>query len=361
MARDPRSEVLDPHQVEAVHLYNRTIDGLFLMGQNPETGEDFSYRHGWIIDKMNQLFAHMCVELLTYGILSNHYHINVRTRPDIVAGLSDREVAERWLNTLSKKRDKDGKFKGPTEKAIERLMADAEKLEKCRTELSSCSHLMKQLNQYIAQRANREDERRGSFWAGRYGSTRLVDDAALLSCTVYIDLNRIRAGLDQPFEQHDSTALGHRIRDFLRQEYELDQVEAEAKARRHRFKLEGRRAQRCEALAEMQIDEGGDAVGSMRSDSGKRCSDKGFLPISFERYIELLKWTLGINQEGADELPAALRFSNVPSKIWLRMTNRFGELFGNIAGSLDSMADERKHVSGDGYYIRKQARLVLRT
>ena len=359
MPRDPRSEVLDPHQVEAVHLYNRTIDGLFLMGKNPDTGEDFSYRQGWIVDKMNQLFSHMCVELLTYGILSNHYHINVRTRPDVVAQLSDRDVAERWLNTLSRKRDKDGEFKGPTENAIKRLMADTAKLEKCRTELSSCSHLMKQLNQYIAQRANREDERRGSFWAGRYGSTRLVDDAALLSCTVYIDLNRIRAGLEQPFQQHDSSALGHRITEFLREQYEQDQAEVEAIAARHRFRLGESGARRCNVLAKLQIDEAIDTPGSALSDTETRCSDKGFLPIAFERYIELLKWTLGMSAEG--DLPSGLRFSKVPSNVWLAMTNRFGELFGSVAGTLDSMKEERKHVSGESYYIRKQARLVLRT
>ena len=359
MPRDPRSEVLDPHQVEAVHLYNRTIDGLYLLGKNPDTGEDFSYRQGWLVDKMNQLFAHLCVELLSYGVLSNHYHINVRTRPDIAASLTDRQVAERWLNSLSGRPDKDGNFKPPSENAIEMLMANKEKLETCRTQLSDCSHLMKQLNQYMAQRANYEDGRRGSFWGGRYGSTRLVDDEALLACTVYIDLNRIRAGLDKPFKQHDSTALGHRITELLREQYAEDQAQRDALARRHQFDLQEKGARRCRALSKLEIDEANDPVGSAPSRSGRRCSDKGFLPISFERYLELLKWTLGMNQDGDIELPAALRFSKLPAKVWLSMTNRFGELFGSIAGSLDSMAEERKHVSGDAYFIRKQARVVL--
>ena len=359
MCRDPRSEVLDPHQVEAVHLYNRTIDGLYLLGKNPDTGEDFSYRQGWLVDKMNQLFAHLCIELLSYGVLSNHYHLNVRTRPDIAASLTDRQVAERWLSALSGQPDKDGNFKQPSEQAIEMLMANKEKLEKCRTELSDCSHLMKQLNQYLAQRANYEDGRRGSFWAGRYGSTRLVDDAALLACTVYIDLNRIRAGLDKPFDQHSSGALGHRITEVLRAQYEADQAQAEALARRHRFDLREKGADRCRVLSKLEIDEAHDAVGSAPSRSGKRCSDKGFLPISFERYMELLKWTLGMHEDGEIELPAALRFSKLPAKAWLSMANRFGELLGSVAGSLDSMSEERKHVSGDAYFIRKQARVVL--
>ena len=75
--------------------------------------------------------------------------------------------------------------------------------------------------------------------------------------------------------------------------------------------------------------------------------------------MELLKWTLGMHEDGEIELPAALRFSKLPAKAWLSMANRFGELFGSIAGSLDSMKEERKHVSGDGYFIRKQARVVL--
>ena len=53
---------------------------------------------------------------------------------------------------------------------------------------------MRVLCQYIAVRANREDNELGKFWQSRFRAVRLLDEAALLACAAYVDLNPIRGG-----------------------------------------------------------------------------------------------------------------------------------------------------------------------
>ncbi len=52
----------------------------------------------------------------------------------------------------------------------------------------------------IGTRANREDHEVGKFFQGRFKSVRLLDDEAILGCSVYVDLNPIRAAAAESIE-----------------------------------------------------------------------------------------------------------------------------------------------------------------
>ena len=77
---------------------------------------------------------------------------------------------------------------------------------------------MKHLNEWLAKRANSEEDVSGHFFAGRFGCKSLLDEGAILAAALYIDLNEIRAGMAATPEQSLHTSAYRRIVRRMRQE-----------------------------------------------------------------------------------------------------------------------------------------------
>jgi REP element-mobilizing transposase RayT len=207
----PRSRYMQDGEEGVYHCYCRCVRRAFLCGFDKVTLQDFSHRKAWLIDRLRHLAAIFAIEVCAYAVMDTHYHTILRTRPDAVALWSDQEVAIRWLTLFPQHRSLRNSALPPDEKDIRALTDHPMRITQLRQRLCSLSWFMGQLNEFIARAANKEDKVKGRFWESRFKCQVLLDEAAIASCMVYVDLNPIRADLAKTPEGSDFTSIQQRI------------------------------------------------------------------------------------------------------------------------------------------------------
>ena len=185
MARVARVESFAPDEIAIVHVMNRVVRRCFLMGTDELTGKNYDHRKAWVEKELKRLAAWFGIDLLTFAILSNHFHLILRSRPDVVTTWDDTEVARRWLMLCPIRKSADGGAAEPTEPELNSIRLDEDKLKTIRNRLSDISWWMRLLCQRIAQKANAEEEISGKFWQSRYRAVRLIDEESILACAAY--------------------------------------------------------------------------------------------------------------------------------------------------------------------------------
>jgi hypothetical protein len=167
MPRTRRRFLFDPAEVGLYHCINRCVRRSFLCGTDQVSGKCYEHRKQWIQDRLQFLAGQFGLDVIGFAVMSNHIHVVLRNRPDVVAGWSNDEVARRWWNVFPQRRDKAGNAKEPTEFELLVITADPVRFAEIRQRLSSVSWFMRCLAEPIARSANREDLCTGRFWEGR--------------------------------------------------------------------------------------------------------------------------------------------------------------------------------------------------
>jgi len=121
MPRVNRREIFADDEIHAFHLINRCVRRPFLCVKDRKTGRDFSHRKQWIRDRLEVLAGISAIDVLGFAVMSNHLHVVVRTRPNVVKTWSDAEVAVRWWNLFPQRRLKDGSPAEPTESELNHI------------------------------------------------------------------------------------------------------------------------------------------------------------------------------------------------------------------------------------------------
>ena len=146
---------------------------------------------------MRKLEAFLGLRVVTYCIMSNHFHLLVE-EPDAEAipALDRRTLLERAkylyddqaVRALSEELDR------AAQSGSDRWLEEI--LDRYRQRMGSLSIFIKELKQRFTQTYNRRKGRRGTLWEDRYKSVLVEGDPqALMTIAAYIELNPVRAGM----------------------------------------------------------------------------------------------------------------------------------------------------------------------
>ena len=185
--RQARLKAPEHHPMAYYHCISRVVDRRFVLGDTER--EQFV---AW----MRHYEVFCGVRVITYCIMSNHFHILVEVpqqpeqlpSDEVLLGLLMRGYSKGFAQTIRQR--------------LEMLPEDERQAlrESFFARMWDVSAFMKLLKQRFTQWFNRQQGRKGTLWEERFKSV-LVDGAgeALATMAAYIDLNPVRAGLvDDP-------------------------------------------------------------------------------------------------------------------------------------------------------------------
>lgn len=282
------------------HCVSRCVRRAFLCGVDHYSGQSFEHRRQWVEDRLLDLSRWFAIDLCAYAVMSNHCHVVLHVDASQARSWTTMEVIERWHglfagNLLSQR------FLGGQALCDAELGAVEIQAEVWRENLMSVSWFMRCLNEHIARQANAEDSCTGRFWEGRFKCQALLDEAALLACMAYVDLNPVRAGIADTPETSEHTSIQKRICILTNNS------------------------------ASTQPSDLLSFVGSHRKEMQKG------LAFHLHDYLDLVDWTgraMRDDKRGviADRQPPILVRLQIEQSAWLSMTTGFEALFTTLVG-----------------------------
>lgn len=315
----PRSQQICLDTSRYYHCTSRCVRRGFLCGFDDYSQTDYEHRRLWLEQRLQQIATVYCIKLCTYTIMHNHYHAVLYVDKEQALSLTDREVIERWkclyrLPSLVK-RAYDNETLSDAE-----LRVVAQEVNTWRERLYAIDWFMKEVNQFMARKANREDEVTGHFWDGRYDSQMLADENGAISAMVYDDLNPVRSGIADTPEESEFTSLRARIQ----------------------AKYNG---QELPCLHPFM-----DEVSNQNQEP---------IPINFADYLELVDWTgrqMRADKRGSIDsgLPPILTRLNMTASDWLQVTTQLERPRATIVGTkqnVKAISLQRGRTRASGYSL----------
>ena len=206
----PRSSQISLSDTPYYHCVSRCVRQAFLCGTDSFSGHSYEHRRDWVAQRLLFLSSVFSIDICAYAVMSNHVHVVLHVDTKQVMDWTDKDIVQRW-HLLHKGTLLTQMFAaGGTLSKGQKLTLD-DTISEYRRRLHDISWLMRNLNEYIARQANKEDECKGRFWEGRFKSQALLDDAALLSCMAYVDLNPIRTKIANTPDTSEHTSIQQRL------------------------------------------------------------------------------------------------------------------------------------------------------
>jgi REP element-mobilizing transposase RayT len=224
-----RNQLISLETTPYYHCVSRCVRRAFLWGEDSLTGKNYEHRKVWVTARLRELAEVFAIDICAYAVMSNHYHLVLRVDVRQAEAWDRNQVIERWNKLYNLPLLVARYHRGKPTTQAETTQAE-EVIETWRQRLTDISWFMRSLNEHLARQANAEEGCSGRFWEGRFKSQALLDEAAVLTCMSYVDLNPIRAGVAQTPEDADFTSIQQRIQQHCERLSGSEKDEAESQA-----------------------------------------------------------------------------------------------------------------------------------
>ena len=212
----PRKAQISLQDTPYYHCVSRCVRRGFLCGKDEITKKDYSYRRKWLEDRLLEISQIFAIDICAYAIMDNHFHVVLHVDEEQAKAWSTEEVLHHWHKEykgtlLTQRYMNENERVNMSEPEVDAVISSANIY---RQRLYSISWFMKSINEHIARKANKEDDCTGHFWEGRFKSQAFLDEASLIACMAYVDLNPIRADIATTPEHSDYTSVKKRINEI---------------------------------------------------------------------------------------------------------------------------------------------------
>ena len=203
----------------------------------------------------------------------------------------------------------------------------------------------------------------GRFWAGRYRNVKLTNEAAVVACAVFVDLNAVRAGMVPTPEDYYYCSFYHRLK-----EYQF--------RKQQQTRGSGGKEEVPGSIGE-QVQRGSDdrwlapiyAVSLAQQEAaaakGHRASDNAAFGLTIEQYVQLVDQTgrmIRTDKRGSipAELAPILERIQVEPSLWVKSIDMFEHWAKRVVGTACEMVEAAEQAGRKWFQGIRHCRQLFR-
>lgn len=195
------------------HIISKVAGGGLIFGD-----EDKEY----FVNLMTKLSRAYYVNLISYTVMSNHFHILLSNSDEAVRTATREDLISKYKAGFGDNAEPpEGSY---IKDSFEIDYDEDGGTERLRRRLGSVSRFVQDLKQRFSKWYNRQHDRKGYLWGERFKGIVISKGEPELICSAYIDLNAVRAGIVKRPEDYRWSSIGLRARNRSHAEKILDKI-----------------------------------------------------------------------------------------------------------------------------------------